>query len=126
MAESETDKALLLKTLWMVLRADRKTQAEESWLLNDLTRLLEQDDAGLAALEEFESLVNLDEEKVLTQLRALDAVMAEDYYGAAAYAAAVDHDVAKSEDVMLKKIAEACRVKHDSRAVRDLAKDGLV
>ena len=126
MAESKTDKALLLKTLWMVLQADRKTQVEESWLLDDLTRLLEQDDAGLAALDEFEPLVNLDEEEVLAQLRSIEAVAAEDYYEAAAYAAAVDHTVTGSEHGVLRKIAEACRVEHDPKAVVDLAKSGLV
>jgi uncharacterized protein (DUF697 family) len=126
MAHSETDKALLLKTLWMVILADKNTTPEESWLLNDLTTLLEQDPEGQAALAVFGHLVNLDEDQVLADLRQLDPAVAEDYYEAAAYAAAVDHDIARAEDAALKKIAAACRVKHDLKAVKALAKSTVV
>ncbi|MBF0280797.1 MAG: hypothetical protein HQM13_23595 [SAR324 cluster bacterium] len=126
LAKMEIDDLILLKTIWMIMQVDQKTSAEESWFLNDLTKQLELEIEGHAAVEEFEKIITVDENELIIKLHLLEDSQASDVYEAACYAAAVDHSVNKKQHKMLMQVADACRVKYDKKAVEKMAKDGLV
>lgn len=124
--ESETDPYIMLKTVLMVIQADKKTKAEEAWLINDLTKGFLSDNETETFIQDFKNIVNINEEELLEEISNLNKQEATEIYEAACYAAAVDHNLNTAEHVCLKKIAEACRAKYNKKAIEKLAKEGLV
>jgi len=114
-AKLKVDELLLLKTLWMIVRTNGKTSSEESWLLSGLTTQLEQESEGQATVEEFEEIIELNVENLLSDLRQLDPQEASEIFKAACYTAAVDHEFDDQEEALLLQVAAACRVEYHEK-----------
>ena len=123
---AETNPYIMLKTVLMVIQADKKTKAEEAWLINDLTKGFLSDNETKTFVQDFQKIVNINEEELLEEISHLNKQEATAIYEAACYAAAVDHKLNNEEHLCLSRIAVACRAKYDKKAIEKLAKEGLV
>jgi hypothetical protein len=116
----EEDQRLFLEVVWLVLRADRKTSAEEAWLLNALAGELALGDGGDEAVASFRDLVELNQDDVLARLSATPEDFKLRAYQAACVAAAVDGDFGRKEKRLLERVATTCGVEYDAAVVAAL------
>jgi uncharacterized protein (DUF697 family) len=116
----EEDQRLFLEVVWLVLGADRKTSAEEAWLLNALAGELALGDGGDEAVAGFRELVELNEDEVLARLSAAPEDFKVRAYQAACVAAAVDGDFDRKEKRVLERLAKTCGVDYDPKIVAAL------
>jgi hypothetical protein len=77
---------------------------------------------GCSAIEEFEALINLDEQQVLAEIGQLSDSVKAELYRAACLSAAIDREIRPKETEILRSLAGACGVVFDKEEIRKLAK----
>lgn len=113
---------LLLKAIWMVMKADGVVSAEESWTLKALGQVLIEMDGGTEVLSQFASIVDLDLSDVLRELEGCPNDFKSDVFSAAERVCAVDHKVHKKEVEVLKALAQVCGANVDVKRLKRMAK----
>lgn len=114
------DPLLFLEVVWLVVKADGTTGAEESWLLDALAREIALTDEGRAAAERFRAMVDCKESEVLERLEGASGALKRSVYEAACVTAAIDRKLHRKEKKLLERIAKACRIEHDPKKVEAL------
>ena len=115
---------LILQTIWLVIKADKHVQQEEAWYLRYLMANLEEIDIDSKVKQDFEATINIDEEKVMNQLRNLPPEDGAEIYISACVASIVDGKLKDSELIILQKLADVCNCKFDKSSLNKL-KDEL-
>lgn len=114
---------LFLQTILLVMRADQQVQQEEAWFWRSLIAGLEEIDSDGKVKQDFEAIINIDEEIVMDQLRNLSPEFSTEIYNAACVASVVDGKLKDNELHFLQKLAEICNCKFDKRVLTKLAKE---
>ena len=126
-AESTHDHPLLaLKVIYMIMRADKHTSEEESWLLNDITEKLQSTHEGAEAVELFKEVVDIRHEDIFEALANTSQEFRQSVYEAAVVAATADHKIQAEERPLLIRLAAVCGVEYNEAAIKARAKEGLV
>jgi uncharacterized tellurite resistance protein B-like protein len=109
-AAMEGDFELLLRTVYVVLRADGKVAPEESWLLNALSAAVASHEGGMTAVERFTSRLEVSVDEVLADLSRTSDANKRLCFRAALEAAAADRKAKSAEVKVLSRIADVCGV----------------
>lgn len=112
------DPLLMLQVVYLAAKSDGSVQAEESWLLNDLTRAFCEHEDGVEAVAGFQEAIELDQGEVLRRVVDAPPEMRDGLYEAAVYAVAVDHKVRRKELAFLRQLAPACGRVFDEKAIK--------
>jgi hypothetical protein len=123
MSSDPDDPALLLQVVWLVMRADGKTTAEEAGLLNALAIWsvdAENADPVEALDTSFQEMVDLDEGKLLERLSTATPETQQLIWEAACVAAVIDHKLHRKEEKQLRRIAAACGIDYEREALDQL------
>ena len=114
---------VLIQTVWLVILSDGKSSVEEISLLNEITKLLEEESAiEKNKLEDFRTTIEISEDQVINEISKLDRDCRRNIYRAACSTAVADHKVKKQETALLKRIALACGIEHDHKSLKLMAK----
>lgn len=113
--DASEDPLLLLQVMYLVVRADGKVSAEESWLLDAVTRELGLTEAGQAAVDRFRVAVDVSEAPVFAAVAGLAPEYRALVLDSATRAASVDHSLGKAEAAVLRRLATACSVNFDPK-----------
>ncbi|MGH9204479.1 MAG: hypothetical protein ACRD2A_24895 [Vicinamibacterales bacterium] len=103
-----------------MVKADSKTTAEESWLLNALADNIASMDGGAKAVASFRAMVDFDEIDILARLAVVSKELRQQVYETARVTAAIDHEFHRKERTQLQRIADACEIKCDPIEVERL------
>lgn len=114
---------LFLQTIWLVINADKQVQQEEAWYLRYLIAGLDEIDIDGKVKRDFETKINFDEEKVMSQLRDLLPEVSAEIYNAACVASVVDGKLKDNELTFLQRLAEICGCKFDKQALSKFANE---
>jgi hypothetical protein len=114
---------LLLQTIWLVTKADKQVQQEEAWYLRYLIASLDEIDIDGKVKKDFEAKVNINEDKVLDQLRNLPPEFRTEIYNTACVASVVDRKLKDNELAFLQKLALICNCKFDKLSLTRLANE---
>ena len=104
---------MILRTLWLVVRADAKTTAEESWLFAGTVERFKQGENGEQAVAALDSLLGIKEAEVQRLLIWAPRNLREAAFDAACLAAMVDHELSWREHRLLRRLAKTCGIKFD-------------
>ncbi|MBK8213688.1 MAG: hypothetical protein IPK71_08050 [Myxococcales bacterium] len=116
------DPKLLLRTLWMITNADRKTDVREALLVKNVVSRMKALGVDSDAIQDVERLVNFDREAYLSEVGWTPREVAAELYRAACLCAAVDGTLHKEEIAALKDLAHACDIVFDESKIREDAK----
>lgn len=114
--------SLLLRVLWMVTSADQRIDEREAELLRVVVEQLRAAGAADVALAEFESMVNLDRDRLLAEIRSAPDTVRQELYEAACVSAGVDRQIHATEIAVLRTLADACGTRFDEADIRKKAK----
>jgi len=120
MTECTSHHSELLWVLWLVIKSDALVQENERLLLKQVTALVGDVDAELAAISTLRSTLDVTEQQVWARLSAATEDL-EALYEAGVTAAAVDGRVNVNELVTLQKLAGCCGVPYAEQQVRKTA-----
>lgn len=116
---------LLLHTVWYVVDADSKIEAAESWLLRAMIDDLRETPTGEAAVDDFERMLDFDRDAFLAVVRTQSGDTKREIFKVATETAIADRELQKAEIAALERLASACGVPFDVKALRSRAKDGI-
>jgi len=122
--EITIDRELLLNTIWMVIISDKKVSAEESWFLKKVTELIKEEEGGYEILKKFTKIINLDENKVIDNIKNLNPAIKKQLYDVVCYTAAINHKINKEKIKTLKIIAKTCNIEYSMEKINFLIKKG--
>lgn len=119
MADTELDPLLVLRVMFWIVQADEKVSDGEADLLRAAFEIVKHAGVDEHELRAFEDTVNLDDADLLAAVRAVgDADARRAIYEAGCRAAGIDREFAKQELAALRKLAAACGIEFDEKAVR--------
>jgi uncharacterized protein (DUF697 family) len=122
MADEDVDPMLVLRTMWWIAQADGKVTDGEARLLRMTIEMVKAAGADGAALEAFESTINIDVAELLSKISALaDLDAKKAIYEGACRTAGVDREFAVKEVDALRQLAGACGVDFDEKALKEFA-----
>jgi hypothetical protein len=110
----------LLWVLWLIVKSDALIHERERLLLKHVTALVGDLDTELAAIAGLGSPVDVDPKTVWARLASVTGDL-DPLYEAGVVAAAVDGKINVNELKNLQKLAQACRVPYDEKAIRAAA-----
>lgn len=113
---------VLLKTIWLLIKADGKVTQEEVLYLRRLVAAMEElgDPENARVLRE---MINFDADTVVQELSDLPAETRTEIYEAACVASVVDGKATKREMNLLRTLADTCDCSFDKDALEKLAKE---
>lgn len=118
----EVDPLLVLRVMFWIVQADEKVSDGEADLLRAAFHIVKHAGVDEHELRAFEDTVNIDDVALLAAVSAVsDADARRAIYEAGCQAAGINREFAKQELAALRKLADACRVEFDEKAVRAFA-----
>lgn len=122
MVDSSNHLSELLWVCWIAAKADGVIRESESYLLREVVRHVTEREPLLPALKDLESTINVDTDRLWTELEGQIGDLAG-VYSAGVTVAAVDGKIHAKELQFLQKLADSCAVQFEPSAIKREARE---